>query len=783
MPPYSAAPNVIGDLPDVHALPMQSDTAVFDADWYIEKYPDVALSGLSPYEHYVRFGRYLNRQPSPLGIPAQCISDSAPPAPFFPTPTGQDDLALHPVKHGPGMLRGAFNLPGKDVPLIRGWLAAIGDKQPRSALVQIGTTYRLEARCNGFRIDLLENRINEGEHGFEIALPIELLDGKLYHLKLIDKATGKILAEETAAWIQERSFADFSGFLAHSFVSPMIYTPFREEDKRCFAVMENVADYLVQLAEKLTAGPLVSVIMPVHNRLSTVREAIDSVRGQSYGNFELILIDDGSTDGTCTVLSEIEGVDKRLVLLQNETCRGVSFSRNHGLAQAKGDLICYLDSDNTWDRRYIAATVGAFHHLSDAQAIYGGQVLFRGSNPSPFAVRFGSFNKGLLENRNYIDLNAFAHRRAALSSSGSFDENLARFVDWDFILRMSEAVRMYSVPVLLSNYYFDKVGNTLTNATHFSSQLEVVRSNLHDRLAEANAIQAQQKKTKLRGRSKEHVRNVSVIIPSYEALPDLIECIESIHSLRTDLGVQIIIIDNASGDPVQRYLDDLAAKKHIRYLRNSSNYGFTRAVNQGLELAGQQDDILLLNNDATLTPTALDAMHDAAYQLPQCGLAVPRQVLRGGTKTIADHVPYACPDQDCDVNLSKHHSNIVNPPVFHHGEQTELSFAPFFCVYLKREVLHLAPRLDEKHGRHYRSDRIYCDYVRNILGLKIYHVSSALVNHKLQRSTDQLQDTAAQGKSDFEEICIKNTWSEQLSRQFGYQRPVWDRVAIDPGRC
>lgn len=775
---YTTPQKASGNLPDVQALAVQPDTAVFDADWYIAKYPDVALSGLSPYEHYVRFGRFLKRQPGPHGSGGQCIFDNIPIAPF-PTLLRLDEPAFHPEKQNPTLLRGGFNLPGKEVPLIRGWLAAIGDKQPRSALVQIGTTYRLEARCDGFRTDLLENRINEGKHGFELALPIELINGKAQLLKLIDKATGRVLAEDTAAWIQERSFEDFSGFLAHSFVSPMIYAPFREEDKRCFAVMENIADFLVRVAENLTACPLVSVIMPAHNRLSTVREAIDSVLGQSYRNFELILIDDGSTDGTRAVLSEIAGADKRIVLLQNETCRGVSFARNRGLEQAKGELICYLDSDNTWDRRYIAAAVGAFRHLSDAQAIYGGQALFRGSNHCPFALRFGSFNKGLLENRNYIDLNAFAHRRGALSFCGNFDENLARFVDWDFILRMSETVRMYSVPVVLSNYYFDKVENTLTNATHFSGQLDVVRSNLHDRVTEANNIKGHQKKVNARVRSKGHVRNVSVIIPSYEALTDLRECIESIHSLRTELGVQIIVIDNASSDPVSRYLDDLAEKKHIRYLRNSSNYGFTRAVNQGLELAGQQGDILLLNNDATLTASSLNAMHEAAYQLPLCGLVAPRQVLSGGTKTIADHVPYACPDHSCDVNLSQHHSNVVNPPVFHHGEHSELSFAPFFCIYIKREVLQLAPRLDEKHGRHYRSDRIYCDYVRNILGFKIYHVSSALVNHKLQKSTDLLQAAAAQGNSDFEEICIKNTWGEQMSGQFGYQCPVWDRAAID----
>jgi hypothetical protein len=158
---YTTAPKASGDLPDVQALAVQSDTAVFDADWYIAKYPDVALSGLSPHEHYVRFGRFLNRQPGPHGTGGQCIINGVPAAPFS-VSLGLGELAPHPEKHSPALLRGGFNLPGKEVPLIRGWLAAIGDRQARTAVVQIGTICRLEARCDGFRTDLLDNGINDG---------------------------------------------------------------------------------------------------------------------------------------------------------------------------------------------------------------------------------------------------------------------------------------------------------------------------------------------------------------------------------------------------------------------------------------------------------------------------------------------------------------------------------------------------------------------------------------------------------------------------------------------
>lgn len=756
--------------PAVHPESMQR----FDADWYAARYPDVAWSGLSPYEHYVRFGRLLKRPPNSGGrqpqdeeASASACEDGAPAI------LSGRETAHRVASVGP--LRGGFNLPGSDVPLVRGWMARIGDARPRTATVHIGARHSLEVACDGFRSDLLENRINEGRHGFELVLPIEIIDGRKHHLKLIDKESGQLVAEADASWVQERSFGDFTGFLAHSMVSPLVYAPFREEDKRCFAVMENLADHLAGLAEKDPSAPVVSVIMPVHNRQATVAESMASVLDQSHRNIELVVIDDGSTDGTRAILEDFAARDERVVLLRHEACRGVSFARNRGLDRATGEVICYLDSDNTWDRRYLAATVGAFRKLPDARAVYSGQFLFRGTQCHPFAVRFGSLNRGLLENRNYIDLNCFAHKRAVLGRTGRFDETLARFVDWDFILRLSETARMYSVPVLLSRYCLDKAANTLTNASHLLHQLEHVRAGMRRRRAHAGPNTRQAPEHTGRQQDTEKARNISIIIPSYEALPELRECMASIFRLRTDLGLRVIVVDNASGKPVQGYLEALAGEGRIRYLRNPVNYGFTHAVNQGLDLAGAGDDVLLLNNDAALAPDALDALNAGAYSLPQCGITVPRQVLAGGTRTIADHVPYASPEHDCDVNISRHHANVVDAPVFHHGEHTELSFAPFFCAYIRRDVLDRMPHLDEKHGRHYRSDRIYCDYLRKLLGYKIYHVSGATVYHKLQRSTDILQK--AEAKGNFEEICIRNSWNEDLSRQLGYGAPVWESAA------
>ena len=90
--------------------------------------------------------------------------------------------------------------------------------------------------------------------------------------------------------------------------------------------------------------PLVSVIIPTYNRGWVLREAIDSVLAQYFKDFELIVVDDGSTDNTGEILYSY---DQDLIVLRQSN-RGVSAARNRGIALARGRLIAFLDSDDLW---------------------------------------------------------------------------------------------------------------------------------------------------------------------------------------------------------------------------------------------------------------------------------------------------------------------------------------------------------------------------------------------------------------------------------------------------
>jgi GT2 family glycosyltransferase len=705
--------------------------STFDGEYYIETHDDVKNSDLNPLVHYALYGINERRKPN----------------------IKKDNLSYNKSSN----IVGSIIFKGSNT-RITGFLALIGDPSPREAIIKIDNE-KFTVKCDELRLDLKEKRINGGSHSFSLTAPPEFMDCKEHTLRLFDKITGELIDTTKTVFTQPRNYRDLSGYLENSLVSPIVYAPFREQDKRCFATMENITSYLINLLEHQDDLPLVSVIMPVYNSIDTLLAAVNSVLRQTYKDIQLIIIDGGSDDGSYEELEKIE--DGRVVVIQNLEFKETSKARNLGLTFVKGKYIAYINSNNTWDSRYVAAMVGAFLELPDADAVYSGQLMFAQDQEHPFAVRFGNLNRSLLENRNYIDLNALCHTQNLYKEIGGFDESLNQFSDWDWILKVSNQSQIYSIPVLLCNYQC-KINNS-ENRDSEIRYLELFR--------EKQAERQENDRVNVINNSLPLNNKVSIIIPSYESLEDIQECIQSIFDLNLGELLEIIVVDNASSKPVKDYLSKMVADNKIKFIENNINYGFTYAVNQGISGAETGNDIMLMNNDAMVTPGAIEAMQKAAYELSNCGIVVPQQVLPGGSKTLVDHVPYAYQQFECDVNLSWLFNNSINMPLFHPGKVVELNFAPFFCVYIKRDVFDSSIGLDAEYGRHYRSDRIFCNYIRHVMKLKIYHVLDAVVYHKVQKSTEVLRERSY---DDFDTMFTKNQWDDKLASKFGYKKPLWD---------
>jgi len=107
---------------------------------------------------------------------------------------------------------------------------------------------------------------------------------------------------------------------------------------------------------KKTGTPIVSVIIPTFNRGWVIREAIDSVLNQTFGSFELIVVDDGSTDNTHDILAEYKD---RITLIKQRN-RGVSAARNRGMDVASGRFMAFLDSDDLWLPQKLSRQIAFF---------------------------------------------------------------------------------------------------------------------------------------------------------------------------------------------------------------------------------------------------------------------------------------------------------------------------------------------------------------------------------------------------------------------------------------
>ena len=131
---------------------------------------------------------------------------------------------------------------------------------------------------------------------------------------------------------------------------------------------------------------LISIVMPVHNAEKYVRQSVASVKRQSYQNWELILVEDASTDRTPEILERLAGRDSRIRLIKNEGDHGASYARNAGIAAARGRYLAYLDADDIWSRHkleeqlaFMKAKKAAFsftaYEFGDADAKGTGKVV------------------------------------------------------------------------------------------------------------------------------------------------------------------------------------------------------------------------------------------------------------------------------------------------------------------------------------------------------------------------------------------------------------------------
>ena len=183
--------------------------------------------------------------------------------------------------------------------------------------------------------------------------------------------------------------------------------------------------------------PSVSIILPTYNRARTLRRAAVSVLQQSFGDFELIIVDDASTDHTLDLIAELK--DDRISVLRHPARRGGSAARNTGLAAARADWIAFQDSDDEWMPSKLEEQMNALTGGGDV--CYTGLIYFDGKTSEyiPNAAvknRQGSILDELLQG-NFVSTQTLVVKHLLLKQAGGFDESLPRYQDWDLVIRLA----------------------------------------------------------------------------------------------------------------------------------------------------------------------------------------------------------------------------------------------------------------------------------------------------------------------------------------------------------
>jgi glycosyltransferase involved in cell wall biosynthesis len=184
---------------------------------------------------------------------------------------------------------------------------------------------------------------------------------------------------------------------------------------------------------------LISVIVPTYNRTQYLREALDSIFNQTYKEFEVIVVDDGSLVNVKNAMAAY--LDKVLLIRQPHS--GLSSALNHGIKSSRGEYIAFLDDDDYWSPLFLEKCYHSFTNNSDTDCVYTDVRYFNGTEKNVLIQRrlrraSGHIIEALIKG-NFIPINSAVTRRECFNKAGLFDESLNGFMDWDMWLRIAQA--------------------------------------------------------------------------------------------------------------------------------------------------------------------------------------------------------------------------------------------------------------------------------------------------------------------------------------------------------
>jgi glycosyltransferase involved in cell wall biosynthesis len=191
--------------------------------------------------------------------------------------------------------------------------------------------------------------------------------------------------------------------------------------------------------------PRLSIIIPAYNRAHCIDRALDSIRQQRLENFEIVLGDDASTDGTIEAVRQIFPDAKVVALAVNS---GAASARNAAMRLATGEFLAFLDSDDEWLPRKLGAQLDFLRENPEVAACATSHIFCRrdGIRREVMVGNPPNWAEALLEGQLFHGASTPVVRRKVLDSVGFQDESLRVLEDWDWMLRISQRHRIHVLP-------------------------------------------------------------------------------------------------------------------------------------------------------------------------------------------------------------------------------------------------------------------------------------------------------------------------------------------------
>jgi glycosyltransferase involved in cell wall biosynthesis len=219
--------------------------------------------------------------------------------------------------------------------------------------------------------------------------------------------------------------------------------------------------------------PIISVIIPTYNRARFLERAINSVLKQTYQNFELIIVDDCSTDDTESIIKNF--IDERIVYIKLKKNSGSSvLTRNKGIKVAKGEYVAFLDSDDEWISEKLQKQIELFTESNNfnlgfvsCNAIY----IYEKENRilNRIIQRPKDVFKKLLEANFIPSASSVLIKKEVFNTIGLFDRKIKGVQDWDMWIRISQKYAFDFVPESLLKYYIHN--SNITNELSLKTQM------------------------------------------------------------------------------------------------------------------------------------------------------------------------------------------------------------------------------------------------------------------------------------------------------------------------